>query len=217
MNYLPIQLNIKNKKCLIVGSGPVAIRKIKSLLACGAKVKLVSPSASIPIKRLVKNNKIVFKRRVFNKSDLEGIFLVIAASNNKSLNSHISNLSRRKNILVNVVDSKDESDVIFPSFFRKGDLTISVSTQGSSPTLAKRIKGEIELGYGKEFIKFLTLLSDYRKKIIRNIQSIKLRKELFNKITSTSMIKLARDRKTSQLKKRLASLYNKYAHNYVRL
>lgn len=216
MHYFPAQLNIANKKCLVVGSGSVASRKITQLHACGARIEVISPVFSRSFARFLKNKKINGKRKVFTTGDLEKVFLVIAATSSRKKNSDISRHARRLGILVNVVDDKGLSDIILPAYFRQGDLCIAVSTQGSSPSLARKIKQDIRKNYPKEYGEFLRLLLAYRKRIIGAIAPLSIRKELFNQMTSPACINLVKSKKLDVLKKKLRDLYQSYANRYAR-
>ena len=142
--YLPINLDLQNKKCLVVGGGKIAKRKIHNLLSAGAKVLVVAKAASVDCRNLAKKNKIKLLIRPFLISDLNTAFLVIAATSDKKINQRIAWACRKKRILVNVVDAPAISDFISPAFFRRGNLVISVSTGGKNPALAKIVKASLK-------------------------------------------------------------------------
>ena len=129
----PIMLNIRGRKCTVAGGGNVAERKVKTLLKYGADVTAVSPvfKDGFPnVKRLEKE---------YSSSDIENSFLVIAATDNKEVNQTIYNDAKKRNILVSLSDDTEHSDFILPSSKNYDDITISVSTNGKSPALAKKI------------------------------------------------------------------------------
>ena len=140
----PIMLNIRGRKCTVAGGGNVAERKVKTLLKYGADVTAVSPvfKDEFPnVKRLEKE---------YSSSDIENSFLVIAATDNKEVNQTIYNDAKKRNILVSLSDDTEHSDFILPSSKNYDDITISVSTNGKSPALAKKIS-QINFGNGRFF------------------------------------------------------------------
>jgi len=144
MAYYPININLASRSCLVVGGGRVAARKIKTLLDFDAFVKTVAPSASPDIEKLAEDKRIKLIRRKFRRSDLEGITLAFAATDDPSLNKKVAIEAGKKGILVNVVDDPDFCTFILPAVIRRGNLVISISTSGSSPSLAKKLRLEIE-------------------------------------------------------------------------
>lgn len=180
--YLPINLSLENKKCLVAGAGEVAQRKIRSLRSAGAKVFVVAKDIAPNIKKLAAQKKITLSRRNFLNRDLTGKFLVIAATNNQRINQKIAQNARRRHTLVNVVDSLAGSDFIFPAYFRRGGLVISVSSSGASPAFAQKIKNDLKKSFGKEYKTCLSQISGLRKKIIRLFPTGKARKKLLKKL-----------------------------------
>ncbi|MFH1454033.1 MAG: bifunctional precorrin-2 dehydrogenase/sirohydrochlorin ferrochelatase, partial [Armatimonadota bacterium] len=136
MTYLPVNINLKNKNCLVAGAGKVALHKIKILLKFGADIKVVAPAQDKEVLRLFRNSKIKLIKRKFTASDLKNIHLVIAATSSRETNKKISELTRRKNILINVVDDAQLSSFIMPAIIKSGDLNIGISTSGKSPALS---------------------------------------------------------------------------------
>src|SRR5512135_3514464 len=149
--YYPVNLDLKNKPCVVVGAGSVAQRKVKRLLACGARVSVISPQAVAALGRLSDQGKIRLVDRKVRCGDLRGAALVIAASCDRSANALASSFCRKNNILVNVVDSPSECNFILPSIMKKGNLSISVSTGGLSPALSKKIRRDLEEKFGPEY------------------------------------------------------------------
>ena len=142
MGYFPFFIDIKNRSCLIVGGGSVAYRKVKRLIPYEPAITVVSPEFIEDFKEL--ENSITVKNRTFEDSDIENMLFVISATDDKELNGRISELCKSRNIPVNVVDSRDECSFIFPSLFKKGDLSIGISTGGASPNLAVHYRNILE-------------------------------------------------------------------------
>ena len=143
MGYFPFFVDIQDKPCLIVGGGKVAYRKIKKLIEYGPLIKVVSPYICSEIKSLNYGNLFI-EARAFCDGDIENNLFVIAATDDEAINSRISFLCSERNILVNVVDSKEECGFLFPSLYKNGELSIGISTGGSSPNLAVYYRNLLE-------------------------------------------------------------------------
>ena len=190
MNYLyPIFLNLESKKCLVVGGGEVAERKVKGLLESKADVTVISPDISEYTANLAKENRIIYKKRSYKKGDLKGFFLVIGATDSSEINELISIETKEMGILCNIVDSPHFCNFFVPSVVSSGDLKIAVSTNGKSPALAKKIRKELENIYGGEYALFLDYLGKIREKLLKmkNIND-KKRKEIFENIVNSNAI-----------------------------
>jgi siroheme synthase-like protein len=176
MYYYPVNLNLKDKLCLVVGGGKVAERKIKTLLQFGALVKVVALKAVAEIKALSRAGKLVLKEGAFSPSDLEGIFIVIAATNDSKTNQEIASEAKRKHILVNVVDNPQLSDFIFPSVLQRGDLLISICSGGKAPALSKRLRLELEKVLPQDFAELLDKAGIWRENLKAKIKDLSQRK-----------------------------------------
>jgi len=163
--YYPLFLNVTGKKSVVVGGGLVAFRKIQTLLEHGALVTIVSPEICWEINDLRENNKVHILHRDYRTGDLQGAFIVIAATNIASTNKAIATEAKEKGILLNVVDDADNSDFILPSYLNRGDLTIAISTAGMSPALARKIRTRLEKEYGDEYASLLLLINQVREEI----------------------------------------------------
>ncbi|EKF50028.1 siroheme synthase [Thermosipho africanus H17ap60334] len=140
MDYLPVILNIKGKKCLIVGGGKVAARKIKYLLG-KVEITVISKDFCREIKDM---NGIKLVKKEYESSDLEGFDIVIAATNDERTNKQIFLDARNKNVLVNNATSKEDCDFLMPAFFNYKDFIVAVSSFGNSPKRAKNLKEKIK-------------------------------------------------------------------------
>ncbi|MDP3790920.1 MAG: bifunctional precorrin-2 dehydrogenase/sirohydrochlorin ferrochelatase [Candidatus Omnitrophota bacterium] len=201
--YYPINLCLKNKKCLVIGAGVVAERKIRRLLGSGALVSVVSPVSTPALKALWKKKKIVFKNRKFDLRDLSGAYMVIAATTDRSVNSAASSYCLKNNILVNVVDSPEECSFILPSVIRRGALTISISTDGVSPALSKKIRQDLDKVFGPEYADYLRIMKDLRPKVREKIKNMKSRKCFFKETLKGQIFDLLRQKKVRQVKIKL--------------
>ncbi|HUL30131.1 MAG TPA: bifunctional precorrin-2 dehydrogenase/sirohydrochlorin ferrochelatase [Thermodesulfobacteriota bacterium] len=143
MKYYPINLNIRNKLCVVIGGGRVAERKVKNLLVCGALVRVVSPELTKQLSKWVSQGKIEYTRSEYRTSHLKSAFLVYAATSDRKVNAEIARDAVQRRLLVNVADSAKESTFILPAVFRKGGVSFAVSTDGLSPARAVRMRDKI--------------------------------------------------------------------------
>lgn len=207
--YYPVNLLLKEKICLVAGAGNVAERKVKRLLECGARVLVISPEITPGLKKLAEKEKISYKKRLLNLNDLSGAYLVIAATSDAKLNAGIAKFCLTRNILINVVDSPQDCNFILPSLIRKGGLTITISTQGISPALAKKIRQELATKFGAEYAALLRIMKEIRPLAIKEIKNITARKAFFQKILEPDILKLLRDKKFHQAKKKIITIFKK--------
>jgi precorrin-2 dehydrogenase/sirohydrochlorin ferrochelatase len=147
MRYYPVNLNIKGRLCVVIGGGRVAERKVKNLLVCGSRVRVVSPDLTDLLSKWVSQGKMDHTRSEYRASHLKGAFLVYAATSDRKVNAEIARDAARQKLLVNVADSPTESTFILPAVVRKREISIAVSTNGLSPAKAVRIRDRV-----KEFI-----------------------------------------------------------------
>jgi precorrin-2 dehydrogenase/sirohydrochlorin ferrochelatase len=160
--YYPMMVDLAGRRCLVVGGGRVAERKIARLLACGAEVVVVSPATTPKIAELAAGDAIRLRRRTVRTADLSGAFLVFAATDDPEVNRTVADEVRRAGGLVNVADPPDAGTFLVPSVVRRGDLTIAISTGGGSPALAKRLRQRLEATVGPEYEAFLAALAELR-------------------------------------------------------
>jgi len=158
--YYPVFLQLNHKKCVVVGGGEVAERKVNSLLQSGAEVEVISPDLCSGLRQAAQKGLVRVVARKFNPGDLEGAFLAIAATDDRQVNSSVAQEAQKNGILVNVVDDPAQCTFIVPAVLRRGDLALAVSTSGRSPVLAKKIREKLEQYFGQEYALLLDLLSE---------------------------------------------------------
>lgn len=163
--YYPIFVNIGGKKCLVVGGGEVALRKVQALLEHDANVEVVSPVLCPELSRMAREGTIQALERDYKPEDLQDALIAIAATDDAKANESVAAEARRRGILVNVVDDPQHSDFIAPSYFRRGDVTIAVSTSGRSPALARKIRSELEKQFGTEYARLALLAGEVRHEL----------------------------------------------------
>lgn len=165
--YYPIFFNTQGKKCVVIGGGNVALRKIKSLLECRADITVISPKPRPEISKLSEERTIRLIERDYKASDLKDAVIAVVCTDTKKVNRKAADEARKAGALVNVADDPQRSDFIIPSFFRRGSLTLAVSTSGVSPALAKKIRAKLEKSFGAEYASLLSLIGEVRSAIKR--------------------------------------------------
>ena len=171
--YFPAFLNIRGKKCVVVGGGNVALRKVRMLLECGAYVTVISPTLLQDLAQLAKKKSIAVMRRDYKPADLKRAVLVVAATDVKEVNRKVANEAKGRGIFVNVVDDPDPCDFIVPSTIRRGELTVAISTAGKSPALAKKIRRNLERSLGEEYAALVPIVEKIRSSLKREGISVK--------------------------------------------
>jgi siroheme synthase-like protein len=165
MTLLPIFLRLDRRPCLVVGAGTVALAKIESLGATRAEITVVAPEAVAEIRELADAGSLVWQRRAFEAADLEGIFLVIAATNATEVNHSVYEEALRRNVLCNAVDDPPNCDFYFGSVVARGDLQIAISTAGESPAVAQRLRREIDAQLPDDLGPWLEQLGALRREV----------------------------------------------------
>lgn len=160
--YYPIFMDIEDRRCLVVGGGEVAARKVESLLRCDARVTVVSPRLTETLAALKESGAIEAHLRNYSEGDTNGAALVIAATDDNAVNTNVSREATSAGIPVNVVDDPDKSTFIVPSLFKRGSVSIAISTGGKSPALARRMRVELEKTFPAEFAQLADILAEIR-------------------------------------------------------
>jgi precorrin-2 dehydrogenase / sirohydrochlorin ferrochelatase len=177
-------LKLTGRRCLVVGGGNVGLEKVEGLLACDGDVVLVAPDAIEPLRELAREGSIRWERREYEPADLEGTFMVIAATNDSEINIGIYEDAERRTMLVNVVDVPPLCNFILPAIIRTGPLAIAISTAGASPALAKRIRDEIADEYGEPYARLAILLNEVRGWAKGSLPTYQDRKVFFESIVN---------------------------------
>jgi len=199
MRYYPICLDIQDRHCLVVGGGSVGERKVNTLLDCGASITVVSPMVTEPLRVLSQNKRIVIKQRHYRPADLEGVFLVIGATDDPSLNHRIYEDAKALHILCNIADQPEICNFILPAIVHRGDLIIAVSTSGNSPAYAKQLRKELETQFGVEYEVFLHLMGVIRKKLLKDHHEPEAYKPLFEKLISEGLLDLIKNKEEEKI------------------
>jgi precorrin-2 dehydrogenase/sirohydrochlorin ferrochelatase len=156
-------LKLSGRRCVVIGGGDIGLEKVEGLLACEGEVTLIAPDAVGPLRELAGEGSIRWEQRDYaGAEDLEGVFMVIAATDDTDVNIRIYDDAERRAMLVNVVDVPPLCNFILPAIIRTGPLAIAISTAGASPALAKRIRNEIAEEYGEPYARLAILLNEVR-------------------------------------------------------
>jgi len=199
MKYYPAYLDIRNRRCLVVGGGGVGTRKVKTLLDCGARVTIISPQVSEQLKELADDQRATIINRSYQSGDLEGVFLVIGATDDEKLNRQISRDAEKRGLLCNIADRPEICNFILPSIVHRGDLTISISTAGNSPAMAKKLRQDLEKQYGPEYADFLRLMGAVRYKLLRQAHQPEAHKNLFEQLINNGLLELIRENRIEDI------------------
>lgn len=177
-------LKLRGRRSLVVGGGDVGLEKVEGLLACDGDVTVVAPDLQPELRRLADEGSIEWVARAYEPSDLEGTFMVIAATNDSEVNIGVYDDAEKRAMLVNVVDVPPLCNFILPAIVRTGPLAIAISTAGASPALAKRMKREIAQLFGEEYARLAIILNDARGWAKATLPTYQDRKEFFESIVN---------------------------------
>ncbi len=175
MAYVPIFLDVTGRRCLVVGGGEVAARKVVSLLDAGAEVTVVSPSLVDELRDLARERRIRYLNRAYEAGDMAGAALVYAASDDAQLHKRLHDEARAHRIPINVADAPELCTFIAPAVVTRGSLKIAVSTEGASPAMARRIRRRLERLFGPEYGLALEVLRAARNHLKANEPDIRIR------------------------------------------
>ncbi len=178
-------LKLTGRKCLVVGGGDIGLEKVEGLLACGGSVTLLAPEAHPELTALAEEGSIEWDRREYaGPEDLEGAFMVIAATDDSEVNIGVYYDAEKRAMLANVVDVPPLCNFILPAIVRTGPLAIAISTAGASPALAKRMKREISDLFGEDYARLAVMLNDVRGWAKGTLPTYNDRKDFFEGIVN---------------------------------
>ena len=189
--YYPLFLDLSGRRCLVVGGGGVAERKVKMLLACGALVTVVAPRINKGLRRLAEVAGVRIIERAFRNVDVRPAALVFAATNQREVNHKVREAASVRGILVNVADDPQLCDFIVPSIVRKGSIVIAISTSGTLPMLAKKLRQEIEATLLRHHARYATKVGWLRKQLLSSVKNRAARQRILRDIRKTSVAEIA--------------------------
>ncbi|MDP1849115.1 MAG: bifunctional precorrin-2 dehydrogenase/sirohydrochlorin ferrochelatase [Solirubrobacteraceae bacterium] len=178
-------LKLTGRRCVVVGGGEIGLEKTEGLLACDADVTLISPDAVGALRSLAAEGSIAWEQREYGgREDLEGVFMVIACTDDTDINIRVFDDAERRAMLVNIVDVPPLCNFILPAIVRTGPLAIAISTAGASPALAKRMKAEVSELFGEEYARLAIMLNDARGWAKGTLPTYQDRKAFFESIVN---------------------------------
>ena len=176
-------LKLSGRRCVVVGGGEIGLEKVEGLLACDGQVTLIAPTAEPALEQYAREGSIRWEQRDYaGADDLEGVFMVIAATDDTDVNIAVYEDAERRAMLVNVVDVPPLCNFILPAIVRMSPLAIAISTAGASPALAKRMKREIEAQFGEPYAQLAVLLNEVRGWAKATLPTYQDRKDFFEGI-----------------------------------
>jgi len=211
MGVYPVGLKIEGRRCLVIGGGKVAERKVLALLDCGADIVVISPDVTQRIEEITGRGEIGLLKRQFQAEDLEGAFLAIAATDDVLVNEKVASEGKVKGVLVNVVDVPDLCDFYVPATVTRGDLQISVSTDGGCPALARKLRIQLENEFGEEYGEFLCLLRSLRDNLKEKVDSPEKRRMALEDFISSPALMLLSEGRLDEVE----GIYQKCLFRYV--
>ncbi len=202
MNYLPIFLKIKNRKCLIVGGGDIALRKFSLLKRAGAKITIIAPDLCHELESQATTEQVTVIRRRFVAEDVNGYSMAISATSDRVVNRQVADAANESNIPVNVVDDPDLCSFIFPAIVDRSPVIAAVSTGGTSPVLARFLRERIESMIPASYGKLAAFADDFRGIVKQRVPEATQRRYFWEKILLgpvAEMVFAGRDRDARRL------------------
>jgi precorrin-2 dehydrogenase/sirohydrochlorin ferrochelatase len=206
MRYYPINLDVQNRACLVVGGGSVGDRKVKTLLECGALVTVVAKQATEFLQSLASEGRIDLNMRDYESSDMEGKFLVIGATDSEGVNEKVKKDAAERGLLCNIADRPAACNFVLPAIVRQGDLLIAISTSNKSPAVARRIRETLEKQFGPEYAVLLTLMGSIRQKLLAQAKSPEAHKRMFERLLDEGLLQMIRENRTQDIDDILADV-----------
>lgn len=193
MRYFPINVDIQNKRCALIGGGNVAYRKALSLLKAGADIRLIAPEINNGVSRLVDNEALNWIKRTYQPGDLEGVALAIVAVDDPTVGKKVSEEAKRLNVLINVADIPEQCTFTLSSFIERGDLLVTISTGGKCPAFSRHMRLKLEEVIDDAYGDLLNILGDAREKMLEAGLSSDNCRDSLNKIIDSDILSFLRD------------------------
>ncbi len=192
--FYPMFVDLEGRRCVVVGGGPIATEKVEKLLLHGAAVRLVSPQVTSELARMIDAGEIAeYRERTYRPEDLEGCFLVIAATNLDPINRMVWQDAEARNMVCNVVDVPPLCNFIVPSIVRRGELALAISTGGASPVVAKHIRRQLDEAYGPEWEALVDLLRNVRDELKERYLDMPSRRDAVEQLMETDIVRRLAD------------------------
>ncbi|MBI3087485.1 MAG: bifunctional precorrin-2 dehydrogenase/sirohydrochlorin ferrochelatase [Candidatus Omnitrophica bacterium] len=211
--YYPLFADLRGRRCLVVGGGPVAQRKVTTLLSYGAQVTVVSPDVTGRLAASARRGTIRHVARRFRPPDLNGAWLAFAATDDERINEAVSRHATARRIFTNVVDQKPLCSFIAPAIARRGGLVLAVSTGGGSPALAKQLRSDLARTLGTDYARMLRLLKSLRASAKQRLPAYQDRKRYFDRLVAGRVFDLIRRGRTASARREALALLARAAGN----
>jgi precorrin-2 dehydrogenase/sirohydrochlorin ferrochelatase len=190
-SLFPMFVKLEGKRCLVVGAGQVGEPKISGLIDTGARVHVIALEASEAVREWANAGKITLELRAFTAEDLDGAFLAVVATSSCVLNAAIYREAQGREILCNVVDDPEYCDFYYPAVVRRGDLQIAISTSGQSPSLAQKLRQQLEKQFGPGYARWVAELGETRKLVLASDLDPQRKSDLLHSLASREALKAA--------------------------
>ncbi len=210
MRLYPLYLKIEGRRCVVIGGGAVARRKVASLLDYGARVTVVSPELCPNLEERAARGEIELFRRVFDADDLNGATLAIAATSNEQVNRAVLAAGRAAGVWVNVVDVPDLCDFYVPASIRRGPIEIAIGTSGQCPALAKRLRIEIEKAVGPEYEPYAALCGRLRTALKAHVPEAERRASAESEFLDSPALALLAEGKTEEAERVMQTCLSRF-------
>ena len=197
--HLPLLLDLAGRNVTVVGGGEVAERKVRTLLECGARVRVVAPRLTDALRELAAAGRMTHEDRAYAPGDLTGATVAFVAVDDPRVSAAAAEDARRSGVLVNVVDRPELCDFIVPSVVRRGQLSIAISTAGASPAWARRIRERLEKEFGEEYARLFEALARVRRELLAEIPDPARRRKALTRLADESLVELARSGSEEEL------------------
>jgi len=190
-SLFPMFVKLDGRQVLVVGAGQIGEPKIRGLLPTGAKIRVVAHKASEAVREWARVGQIVLEERDFLLSDLDKVFLVVVATSSRDLNEFVFGEARSRRILCNVVDVPEQCDFYYPAVVQRGDLQIAISTSGQSPSLAQKIRQQLERQFGPGYAQWVAELGETRRKVLASHLDSERKRDLLQSLASIEAFEAA--------------------------
>jgi precorrin-2 dehydrogenase / sirohydrochlorin ferrochelatase len=190
-NLFPMFLKLEGRQVLVVGAGKIGEPKIGGLLETGARIRVVSLDATPAVRQWAREGKVELELRAFSVDDLARAFLAVVATNSRTLNERVYHEAQRRGVLCNVVDVPDLCDFFYPAVVRRGDLQIAVSTAGQTPSLAQKIRQQLEKQFGPGYAAWVAELGETRRLILASDLDKQRKLDLLHSLASREALEAA--------------------------
>jgi precorrin-2 dehydrogenase/sirohydrochlorin ferrochelatase len=187
----PMFVKLEGKRCLVIGAGKVGEPKISGLIETGACVHVVALEASKAVREWAIEGRILLQLRAFTAEDLDGVFLAVVATQSHDLNRAIYHEAQRRGILCNVVDVPEYCDFYYGAVVRRGDLQIAISTNGQSPSLAQKLRKQLEQQFGMGYARWVAELGETRRLVLASSLDAQRKSDLLHSLASREALKAA--------------------------